>query len=426
MDCSGLTSVTIPNSVTSIGYFAFSGCSGLTSVTIPNSVTSIGGYAFSGCNNLKTVYNCSSLDIVKGKSTNGYVAYYADEVINGCPVGDFIVNYEDEIIEYIGDTTVNKIEIPEFVTGIEPDVFASCANIDTIVWNAIDCADFTETTVPFNAQATQIKSVIFGNNVEYIPAYLCFDMTLLMEVSIPSKVNSIGENTFKGCSRLKFITSYPTLVPLAKENSFNSYSAYLYIPCDYYDYYYLDDVFGKFKEIKCISAEEVEGSDKVEIEVDSNNNATIIWPSTGNASSYEIVISKNGEVFCTLLFNENGQLTSIDFGSRSASVGFQFTVTGLDASSKYSYSIVAKDEKGNELESYNGTFTTNGYSEVTAILETLADANITVSGGLITCPDTEFTIYNTLGQDVTAYNGSLQPGVYVVSIADDFIKVMMK
>ncbi len=424
--CSGLTEVTIPNSVTSIGESVFYNCSGLTSIIIPNSITYIDYDAFGFCDSLKTVYNCSSLDIVKGSYTNGSVAYYADEVINACPVGDFIVNYEDEIIKYIGDTTVNKIEIPELVKGIETDVFASCANIDTIVWNAINCADITDTTAPFNAQAAQIKSVIFGNNVEYIPAYLCYDMTLLTEVSIPSKVNSIGENAFKGCSKLKFITSYPTLVPLAKENSFNSYSAYLYIPCDYYDYYYLDDVFGKFTEIKCISAEEVEGSDKVEIEVDSNNNATIIWPSTGNASSYELVISKNGEVFCILLFNENGQLTSIDFGNRSASVGFQFTVTGLDAASKYSYSIVAKDEKGNELESYNGTFTTNGYSEVTAILETLADANITISGGLITCSDAEFTIYNTLGQDVTAYNGSLQPGVYVVSIAEDVVKVMMK
>ncbi|MEE1000816.1 MAG: leucine-rich repeat protein, partial [Bacteroidales bacterium] len=44
-----LTSVTIPNSVTSIGNYTFSGCYDLTSVTIPNSVTSIGGSAFSGC-----------------------------------------------------------------------------------------------------------------------------------------------------------------------------------------------------------------------------------------------------------------------------------------------------------------------------------------------------------------------------------------
>jgi hypothetical protein len=47
--CSSLTSITIPNSVTSIGYSAFEGCTGLTSITIPNSVTSIEGGAFEGC-----------------------------------------------------------------------------------------------------------------------------------------------------------------------------------------------------------------------------------------------------------------------------------------------------------------------------------------------------------------------------------------
>ena len=53
--CSGLTSVTIPNSVTSIGSSAFRGCSGLTSITIPSSVTSIGQFLFSGCSGLTSV-----------------------------------------------------------------------------------------------------------------------------------------------------------------------------------------------------------------------------------------------------------------------------------------------------------------------------------------------------------------------------------
>ena len=53
--CSGLTTVTIPNSVTSIGASAFSFCSGLTMVTIPNSVTSIGEFAFRGCTGLTSV-----------------------------------------------------------------------------------------------------------------------------------------------------------------------------------------------------------------------------------------------------------------------------------------------------------------------------------------------------------------------------------
>ena len=54
-DCSGLTSITIPNSVTSIEYRAFYNCSGLTSLTIPNSVTSIGDRAFYGCSCLTSI-----------------------------------------------------------------------------------------------------------------------------------------------------------------------------------------------------------------------------------------------------------------------------------------------------------------------------------------------------------------------------------
>lgn len=56
-DCTGLTSVTIPSSVTSIGSSAFYNCTGLTSVTIPSSVTSIGNYAFYGCSNLTSITN---------------------------------------------------------------------------------------------------------------------------------------------------------------------------------------------------------------------------------------------------------------------------------------------------------------------------------------------------------------------------------
>ena len=70
-DCSGLTSLTIPSSVTSIGEYAFDGCSGLTSLTIPSSVTSIGESAFEGCSGLTSLTIPSSVTSIGGSAFFG-------------------------------------------------------------------------------------------------------------------------------------------------------------------------------------------------------------------------------------------------------------------------------------------------------------------------------------------------------------------
>ncbi len=67
INCSSLSSVTIPEGVTSIGFSAFQGCTGLTNVTIPNSMTSIGNFAFDGCSGLTSVSIPNSVTSI-GKS----------------------------------------------------------------------------------------------------------------------------------------------------------------------------------------------------------------------------------------------------------------------------------------------------------------------------------------------------------------------
>ena len=99
--CSGLTSLTIPSSVTSIGECAFDGCSGLTSLTIPSSVTSIGSSAFSGCSGL------TSLTIPSCVTSISYCAF-------------------------LGCSGLTSFTIPSSVTSIGWGAFGGCSGLTSI------------------------------------------------------------------------------------------------------------------------------------------------------------------------------------------------------------------------------------------------------------------------------------------------------
>ena len=100
--CSSLTSITIPNSVTRIDYSVFSNCTSLTSITIPDSVTSIGYKAFSGCTSLKNVYYSGteadwkniSIDLDNDNLTNSTIHYH----VHSC--GDWIIYIEPTCTEH--------------------------------------------------------------------------------------------------------------------------------------------------------------------------------------------------------------------------------------------------------------------------------------------------------------------------------------
>ncbi len=99
--CSGLTSLTLPSSVTEISWDAFSGCSGLTSLTLPSSVTEIGWDAFSGCSGL------TALDIPSGVTVIG------ERTFSGC-------------------SGLTSLDIPSGVTSIGRSAFSGCSGLTSI------------------------------------------------------------------------------------------------------------------------------------------------------------------------------------------------------------------------------------------------------------------------------------------------------
>ena len=172
----------------------------------------------------------------------------------------------------------------------------------------------------------------------------------------------------------------------------------------------LDEVFGNFKYIECISSDEVKTNDVVI--TPSTNDVTITWPTEDNADTYTIVIKKGDEVFCTLTFNADGQLLNIAFapgrgGSHVAPYalqtvsGYRFTVTGLTEATKYTYDITTKDAAKQTIAAYSGEFTTK--SNVTTDMDNIQSPVTTCqkifrNGQLIILRDGK--TYTTMGAEI--------------------------
>ena len=141
-DCSGLTSVDIPNGVTSIGWGAFNGCSGLTSVTIPSSVTSIDWGAFQNCSGLTSVHikdivawcNISFTYSTSGESSNPLV--YAHHLyLNGKEIKSLIIpNSVTHVGGYAfsGCSGLTSVTIGNGVTSIGKSAFAGCSGLTSV------------------------------------------------------------------------------------------------------------------------------------------------------------------------------------------------------------------------------------------------------------------------------------------------------
>ena len=123
-DCSGLTSLTIPSSVTSIGENAFDGCSGLTSLTIPSSVTSIGEDAFYGCSGL------TSLTIPSSVTSIGENAFDGCSGLTSLTIPSSVTSIGESA--FFGCSGLTSLTIPSSVTSIGWGAFCGCSGLTSI------------------------------------------------------------------------------------------------------------------------------------------------------------------------------------------------------------------------------------------------------------------------------------------------------
>ena len=260
--CDGLTSVTIGNSVTSIGYEAFAFCSGLTSVTIPNSVTSIGGETFAGCSGLTSIVVESGNSVYDSRNNcNAIIETATNTLHSGCQttlIPNSVTSIGDYAFYYCSGLT--SVTIPNSVTSIGAGAFENCSGLTSVtIPNSV-------TSIGYCAfcACEGLTSVTIPNSVTSIEEGAFYKCSGLTSVTIGSGVQFIGIEAFGKCPNLLDVYCYAENVPYTESDAFEESpitNATLHVPAGSVESYNATEPWSSFGKIVGLSAGEPEQPD---------------------------------------------------------------------------------------------------------------------------------------------------------------------
>ena len=190
-NCSSLESITLPDGVVSIGYQAFRDCSNLANITLPDSMVSIGRYAFNQCSNLKNITIPNNLTSI-GENAFSYCKSLTNITIPGS-----VTNFGQSAFSDCSGLT--DVTILEGVTSIGSNAFAGCKSLKNIT------IPDSVITIEFGAfqNCINLGSITIPGSVTNIGNYAFSGCYKLESVTIPENVTSIGDSAFRWCSELK-------------------------------------------------------------------------------------------------------------------------------------------------------------------------------------------------------------------------------
>ncbi len=226
-NCSSLTNVTIPNSVTTIGDEAFLGCNGLTNVTIPTSVTYIGTHAFQKCTKLASAVLPSSVSSINEGTFSGCSGLTSVTIPNS------VVSIGTSSFD--GCTDLTNVTIPSSVTSIKNKAFSSCSSLKSVnLPNSLKSIG----SGAFLA-CRKMKEATIGDSLISIPDSSFMGCSSLKKVILGKSVSSLAKTSFSGDTAVTVIVSKNAVPPTGAATVWASAnkSIPVYVPCSSIDAY---------------------------------------------------------------------------------------------------------------------------------------------------------------------------------------------